>query len=54
MHHKRRRAKKQRAGCLMCKFWKMNHAKASWQHASELRQKAADRADAKEERSAPV
>lgn len=24
MHHKRKRAKNQRAGCLMCKPWKMN------------------------------
>lgn len=26
MHHKRRRPKNQRAGCLMCKPWKANHA----------------------------
>ena len=24
MNHKRRRPKKQRAGCLMCKWWKRN------------------------------
>lgn len=24
MHHKRKRPKNQRAGCLMCKFWKVN------------------------------
>lgn len=25
MHHKRRRPRSQRAGCKMCKFWKINH-----------------------------
>lgn len=24
MHHKRRRPKNRRAGCLMCKYWKVN------------------------------
>jgi hypothetical protein len=25
MHHKRKRPKNSRAGCLMCKYWKINH-----------------------------
>ncbi len=28
-HHKRRRPKNRRAGCLFCKPWKGNHAKGS-------------------------
>ena len=28
-HHKRRRPKNRRAGCLLCKPWKGNHAKGS-------------------------
>ena len=24
MHHKRKRPKNRRAGCLLCKFWKVN------------------------------
>lgn len=24
MHHKRKRARNQRAGCKLCKFWKVN------------------------------
>lgn len=27
MHHKRKRPKNRRAGCLSCKPWKVNHAK---------------------------
>lgn len=27
MHHKRGRPKNRRAGCLLCKPWKANHAK---------------------------
>lgn len=27
MHHKRRRPKRQRSGCLMCKPYKGNHSK---------------------------
>jgi hypothetical protein len=26
-HHKRRRPKNRRSGCLMCKYWKVNGAK---------------------------
>jgi hypothetical protein len=32
-HHKRRRPKNQRAGCLMCKPWKQNGLKGSREHA---------------------
>jgi hypothetical protein len=29
MNHKRKRPKSTRAGCLMCKPWKMSHSKLS-------------------------
>lgn len=33
MNHKRRRPKNRRAGCLMCKYWKMN----GWAKGKALR-----------------
>jgi hypothetical protein len=36
-HHKRRKPKNNRSGCLMCKYWKMNHARRTWLKASERR-----------------
>lgn len=41
MHHKRKRAKNRRAGCLMCKPWKINGAK----HRKENRKRQVRRAD---------
>ena len=41
MHHKRKRAKNQRAGCLMCKPWKVNGAK----RRKENRRRQVRRAD---------
>lgn len=38
MHHKRRRPKNRRGGCLMCKSWKVNGAKH--QHLPRQRQRA--------------
>lgn len=37
-NHKRRRAKNRRAGCLLCKPHKMNHARKSWIKPSVIRQ----------------
>jgi hypothetical protein len=46
-HHKRRRPKSQRAGCLLCKPWKMNGAKKSStpleKHSDRLRKQKADK-----------
>lgn len=38
-HHKRRRPKNRRAGCLLCKYHKMNGAKRGrwWSRRSDLR-----------------
>lgn len=39
-HHKRRRPKNRRAGCLMCKMWKANGAKENspWIATKQSRQ----------------
>ncbi|HZR84758.1 MAG TPA: hypothetical protein VFD92_26925 [Candidatus Binatia bacterium] len=41
MHHKRRRPKNRRAGCLLCKGWKMNGAGSDWRWAITRHEKAA-------------
>lgn len=44
MNHKRGRPKNRRAGCLMCKPHKANHAKASYKlTATDLRQRDRER-----------
>lgn len=36
-HHKRKKPKNARAGCTMCKPWKMNGARKSWKKMSDRR-----------------
>ena len=46
MHHKRRRPKNRRAGCLMCKYWKINgfgKGKESETYSSHRRRRQAER-----------
>lgn len=45
MNHKRRRPKNRRAGCLMCKYWKINGAKrgSDWITRQEKRANAKER-----------
>lgn len=50
MHHKKRRPKNRRAGCKLCRPWKINGAKESYHSVwktSERRQLAGIRADEK-------
>lgn len=50
MHHKRKRPRSRRAGCKMCKFWKMNGAKPAWKlKVSELRRIQPDGPDGEKE-----
>jgi hypothetical protein len=41
-HHKRKRTKSQRAGCLFCKPHKANHAKACLKEKPSVRRKLQD------------
>ena len=45
MNHKRKRPKNRRAGCLLCKPWKMNGASQNAEHKTrqEMRAEAAER-----------
>jgi hypothetical protein len=47
MNHKRKRPKNQRAGCLMCKYWKVNgfatEKREGEKFAAHRRRTAADR-----------
>jgi hypothetical protein len=43
MHHKRRRAKNRRAGCLMCKPWKINGVAREGSNRYEWRLKPSER-----------
>lgn len=49
MHHKRKRPKNRRAGCLLCKPHKANGLKGSFDHQTtqERRQILGERADAR-------
>lgn len=42
MHHKRKRPKNRRAGCLMCKHWKVCGAKTKYQLRPSERRKIQD------------
>lgn len=43
MHHKRKRPKNRRAGCLMCKSHKMNGAKVCWKLKASERRRLQDK-----------
>ncbi|MHC4507742.1 MAG: hypothetical protein ACYTAO_02135 [Planctomycetota bacterium] len=43
MHHKRRRPKNRRAGCLMCKPWKVNGVARGGSNYEEYRLKPSER-----------
>lgn len=42
-HHKRRRPKNRRAGCLMCKPWKANHARRRYRQRVSVYRQMEDR-----------
>jgi hypothetical protein len=55
-HHKRKRPKNQRAGCLMCKPWKMNgfgQGKPDAESASDHRRRWVAESEVKEFRRKP-
>jgi len=48
MNHKRGRPKNRRAGCLSCKYWKVNGAKQANPRPQEMRARADEREQRRE------